>query len=186
VVNGNGQVTVYFAGTGSIFQWEQQSGLSVPIAPTTINVQSLRTDGTRIAFSDGVPSGNVVTASGCGCILNSLDVSQKTETALSTNMTDFAIADGLIAWFEGAVGTGTGTVKSFDGTSITTLSTMASQFYGTGGGNVLFVANKQLVAQTPRGAETLLHSAPSSALISGNYAYYVTGPDNTVYRATLN
>jgi hypothetical protein len=176
-----GEVTVYFIANGTVYRWNQSSDESVAVATTRgIVPGQLRTDGERVAWDD--------TNSGCPCIfaLHSLDISQNAVTDLSQDERGgFAIADGTLAWIEGS--SGSGAVKTFDGTSISTLESTATTLYGTSLGSVLFANNSKLIAQGAHGGQIVVDDAvPTSALIVGNVVYYVTGPTNILYRATLN
>ncbi len=205
---GNGGITLFYGsnltdsgGTGiGIRQWDQGSGQSISIAEDYALWQiNQQTDGTRLAWQVG-PRGTKSPPYS----LKVLDIASGIQQVLSTTMnadptrTDsargqFYLADGLLAWGEGT--TSNGAIEAWDGTTVTTVSSLgSSKLYGVGGGYVLFVEDSKLyVWSAAAGRRLLLDTTPippqnygKSPQIHGKTVYFMVGRNLSLHRITLD
>lgn len=164
-----------------IDRWNQGTNQVIPLATGNLWQLSPQTDGIRVAWQSGalgVESGPYS--------LVSYDIASSTPATLSTTMSQFQLADGILAWVES--GSNTTLIKASDGTTVTTVSALtSSHFYGTGGGYVLFgEASKLYVWSAAAGRQLLFDAVPNTARISGKAVYFTNGTQQLLYAVTLN
>lgn len=164
-----------------INSWTQSSGQITSLATAAEWQLYPMTDGTRVAWQSGPVGSSMAPYS-----LVSYDIASSAQTTVSTTMSKFQLADGILAWAES--GSNTTLIKASDGTTITTVSSLTSSyFYGTGGGYVLFSeASKLYVWSAIGGRQLILDAIPGSAVISGKTVYFTNGIQQLLYAVTLN
>lgn len=121
-----------------------------------------QTDGTTVAWQTGPDrpfSGpfNLV----------AYNIATAAENTLSSTMSQFQLADGLLGWAES--GSNTTLIKAYDGRTVTTISSLtSSHFYGAGGGYVLFGEDSKLyVWSAAAERQLILDAVPDTAEIAG-------------------
>jgi hypothetical protein len=164
-----------------IDSWNQTSNVITPLATGSLWQLRPQTDGTRVAWEVGALGDETGPYS-----LISYDIASATQATLSTTMTQFQLADGVLAWVES--GSNTTTIKASVGSTVTTISALTSTvFYGTGGGYVLFAeASKLYVWSAAGGRQLVFDAVPDVARISGTTVYFTNGKQQLLYSVPLN
>jgi hypothetical protein len=177
----NGQLTLFywaeFAGTTganayNVMRWDQSTGASVALTNDGVSLYP-QTDGVRVAWQS--PPLQLPYS------LTTRDLASNTTTVLSTDMTVFQLANGLLGWRDGtgiraSVGTTTSTISTLQGTS----------FVGSSGGYVVFEENTKLYAWSPAGGRQLLfEAAPGQVHLTGKTVYFTNGNQQVLYAVTL-
>jgi hypothetical protein len=186
-------LTLYFMGDAaansiSMNSWDRNTGQVTPIASDPnlwqINPQ---TDGVRVPWettprqAQQMPPYTLVAA----------NVGSTLPSTLSTNMTQFQLADSLLVWTELNSADSTLAIKVSDGSTITTVSSRTStHFFGTGGGYVLFAEDSMpYVWGQTTGKQLLLESIPGMtpgiAMINGKVVRFLNGKQQLLYAITL-
>lgn len=161
--------------------WVQNSNQITPLATGSLWQTDPQTDGTRVAWRSGAVGGGPGPSS-----LIATDIASSSQSTLSTTMSKFKLADGILAWAEN--GSNTTMIKASDGTTVTTISALTSSvLYGTGGGYVLFGEDSKLyVWSSAAGKQVILDAVPDTAAISGKTVYFTNGIQQLLYSVTLN
>ena len=169
-----------------INSWTQSSGQITPLATAAEWQLDPMTDGTRVAWESNTTGDSTPPYS-----LISYDIASQAQTTLSTTMSKFQLADGILAWSES--GSNTTLIKASDGTTVTTVSSLTSSvLYGTGGGYVLFGEGVEALRMDRHGRQAtdsgrcselyrhfwedgLLHKRDSTAPLRCNVELMLTG-----------
>jgi len=192
----------YWAQTGSggttsnfdVYQWSSSTNTSILVSNSGFRSIYPQTDGIRVAWSQAPTS----TANGGLSSLITRSVSGVVNTTLSAGMSNFKVADGVVAWVEGvsstnAQGIQTTTVtalKALNPSGVTSIVTSSptAELYGIGKGMVVFgVQNKTYIwsAASPQISSLLIDTAPGNTLISGSTLYFTQGANQAVYKVTI-
>jgi hypothetical protein len=176
----NGQLILYFlAQDGNVYRWRQDTGVTTALTSSGLDC-CVQTDGVRAAWEEAPANGwspsNLV----------ALDIASGAQQTLSTSVSRFSLADGLLAWSEKT--SNSAAVKVSDGNTITTLTTRTtSLLFRAGGGHVAYQDDFKLYAWDPgTGAHVVLEASPGQVFLSGNVLYFTNGARQTVYAVTLN
>jgi hypothetical protein len=183
-----GQLVLYYSATTSatstdVYRWNQATGVSTRITSGGIYQSSPQTDGVRVAWQTASVNG------GCslgGCGLSVLNIATSAIQSVSQIMSNFALADGLLAWTEKS--TASGGLKVSDGTTTTVLSTQSTaQLFGVSTGYVLFENNGFMYDwSSAAGARVLFNAVPQQqAMIAGKTVYFTNGSTEALYQVTL-
>jgi hypothetical protein len=175
VVSGS-VISVYFATTTDIEQWDTQSQVSTSLASPASAVASLVADGGLLAWADGASHQ----------VLHAINLGDGTATTLSSTMTQYFLSGGLLAWQEEPL-SAPDSVKQFDGTTVTTIASSNVTLFGTDSGYVLYATAVSTVAmlwaRNAAGTQLVANNS-ASALITTNLVYYIDG-DGQLEVATL-
>lgn len=177
-----------------VYQWSSSTNASTLVSNSGFSSIYPQTDGIRAAWSQTLTS----TATAGPASLISKSVSGGANTTLSTGMSNFKVADGIVAWVENATSTNAQDMQSITITGIkalntsgvtTTVTTSANAvLYGTGNGMVVYGAqNKTYTWSGANGPHSslLIDTTPGQTLISGSTFYFTQGANQAVYKVAL-
>lgn len=180
--NVNNDITVFYSVEGqagsnlsNVYSWDQATGISTQLSSDGQS-GAPQTDGTTVAWES--PNGTTYT-------LTAENIASRSVVTLSTNMTSFALNDGLLAWAElSSNGTGQ-SIKAWNGSSISTITNLSSsKLFGSSGGFVAYQAGGQLYDWSPAGGSVLLfNGTPDPVLLDGSTLYFPNGASSQVLYA---
>ena len=162
-------------------RWDQATGVSTAVTSDGISLYP-QTDGLGVAWESRTVS--LLTPFS----LITHDLSSGATAVLSTGMSSFKLANGLLGWVDQtSVGTYVVTsqaIRAWDGATTTTLpSLLNSVFFGSSGGYVAFQESGKLYAWSPASGRTLLFDGPPGQVhLTGKTVYFV---QQVLYAVTL-
>ena len=185
----------YWANTGTssydVYQWNSATRSSTKLSGGTTRSIYPQTDGQRVAWSQTPTSGSGTNS------LMAQSVNGGAQTLLSTDMINFNLAGGVMAWIEGTTSTNaqgistttiTGLKASNSGGTVTTITSNSSAtLYGVGGGHVVYGLQGRLFDWNASTAisSLLVDTLPAMVIVSGNTLYFTLGSSQAVYQITL-
>ena len=185
----------YWANTGTssydIYQWNSATRSSTKLSGGTTRSIYPQTDGQRVAWSQTPTSGSGTNS------LMAQSVNGGAQTLLSTDMINFNLAGGVLAWIEGTTSTNaqgistttiTGLKASNSGGTVTTITSNSSAtLYGVGGGHVVYGLQGRLFDWNASTAisSLLVDTLPAMVIVSGKTLYFTLGSSQAVYQITL-
>ena len=185
----------YWANTGTssydVYQWNSATRSSTKLSGGTTRSIYPQTDGQRVAWSQTPTSGSGTNS------LMAQSVNGGAQTLLSTDMINFNLAGGVLAWIEGTTSTNaqgistttiTGLKASSDGGTVTTITSNSSAtLYGVGGGHVVYGLQGRLFDWNASTAisSLLVDTLPAMVIVSGKTLYFTLGSSQAVYQITL-
>ena len=185
----------YWANTGTssydVYQWNSATRSSTKLSGGTTRSIYPQTDGQRVAWSQAPTSGSGTSS------LMAQSVNGGAQTLLSTDMINFNLAGGVLAWIEGTTSTNaqgistttiTGLKASNSGGTVTTITSNSSAtLYGVGGGHVVYGLQGRLFDWNASTAisSLLVDTLPAMVIVSGNTLYFTLGSSQAVYQITL-
>jgi hypothetical protein len=164
----------------NVFHWDQSTGQTSALTSES-NSGYPQTDGHRVAWQIG----SLATNPPFGLV--ALDIPSGTQQTLSSTMSRFQLADGVLAWAEQTPSSAD--IMASNGTTTSTVSSrVSSVLFGTGGGYVAFEEDSKLhVWSAAGGRQLIFDAAPGGVLVSGKTVYFITGNrQKAVYSVTLN
>ena len=185
----------YWANTGTssydVYQWNSATRSSTKLSGGTTRSIYPQTDGQRVAWSQTPTSGSGTNS------LMAQSVNGGAQTLLSTDMINFNLAGGVLAWIEGTTSTNaqgistttiTGLKASNSGGTVTTITSNSSAtLYGVGGGHVVYGLQGRLFDWNASTAisSLLVDTLPAMVIVSGKTLYFTLGSSQAVYQITL-
>ncbi len=185
----------YWANTGTssydVYQWNSATRSSTKLSGGTTRSIYPQTDGQRVAWSQALTSGSGTNS------LMAQSVNGGAQTLLSTDMINFNLAGGVLAWIDGTTSTNaqgiatttiTGLKASSDGGTVTTITSNSSAtLYGVGGGHVVYGLQGRLFDWNASTAisSLLVDTLPAMVIVSGKTLYFTLGSSQAVYQITL-
>jgi hypothetical protein len=180
--SGPGQISLYF--------FDRTTETTTQFTPNDGRYKSPQSDGVRVAWArEGVPLSPPYsqTPPDTLFVASFANPGPASTTQLSTQMLEFRLADGTLAWTEPyqnsrvlKVDDASGTIVASEGFDI--------EIYGTSGGHVLFAENdKVYLWSRSAGKRLLLPGTPHRATINGGVVFLVTGfnEGQSIYRVDL-
>ncbi len=172
-----------------IFHWNSASQQFVKITTGAALDYNPQTDGTLLAWKSGTPPGSY------GLVMTSI-AAPNVQTLLSPNAYGgFQLRDGLLAWAEGNVLVqppqipGPGTIKAYDGQTVSTLGTAAYAYVvATGGGAVVYTTGATQDQSTTflwtptQPSRIVIAGDVLSCILSGQFLYFTSGQNQVLYR----
>ena len=185
----------YWANTGAssydVYQWNSATRSSTKLSGGTTRSIYPQTDGQRVAWSQAPTSGSGTNS------LMAQSVNGGAQTLLSTDMINFNLAGGVLAWIDGTTSTNaqgiatttiTGLKASSDGGTVTTITSNSSAtLYGVGGGHVVYGLQGRLFDWNASTAisSLLVDTLPAMVIVSSKTLYFTLGSSQAVYQITL-
>lgn len=189
----NGVVNLLFSvyyghGNSSTYRWTSDTAKTVLFTDKGAGVDApgLQTDGARVAWPDTrLTFGKVA--------LRAQPVNGTLSTVLATDIANFFLRDGVLAWLEVQSGTGQKLQASTSsGTTVvssTAPGALPSVLYGTSGGIVVYGELGKIRSWNSADAKSTLRldgPPAESILLTGKVMYFVLGADNRLYKVPLN
>ena len=192
----NGQLNLFYWATmqsstltnlNNVYRWNQASNTSTPLSQDGQSIAP-QTDGVTVAWeSSPTPLSPPLT-------LYEYGLTSSTLSTLSTGMTQFELASGLLGWVEQTTSSGnystvlTQTIKASSATTISSISTLLSSvFFGSSGGYIVFQENGKLYAWSPaKGRQLLFDASAGQVRLTGKIVYFVNGNQQVVYAVSLD
>ena len=185
----------YWANTGAssydVYQWNSATRSSTKLSGGTTRSIYPQTDGQRVAWSQAPTSGSGTNS------LMAQSVNGGAQTLLSTDMINFNLAGGVLAWIDGTTSTNaqgiatttiTGLKASNSGGTVTTITSNSSAtLYGVGGGHVVYGLQGRLFDWNASTAisSLLVDTLPAMVIVSSKTLYFTLGSSQAVYQITL-
>lgn len=167
--------------TQNVLRWDQTTNTSSQL---TSDGQSYlpQTDGIRAAWESGTSKSSITAE---GLTLNAMDLASGNTQVLSTTMSAFQLADGVLGWLEQT--SATQAIKASDGTTTSTVSALlGTTFYGASGGYVVFEESGSLYAWSPGGGRQLIFDAqPGQLTLTEKTVYFTNGNQQVLYSVAL-
>lgn len=193
----NGDLAVFYTATGpanssNVYSWDQATGISTQLSSDGLSggpqpggfSGGPETDATTVAWA----SSNGMIADQNIYTLTAENIASRSDVTLSTNMTSFALGDGVLAWVElSSNGTGQ-SIKAWNGSAIVTITNLSSsKLFGSSGGYVAYQVAGQLYDWSPTGGSVLLFNAvPGSVLLDGSMLYFTNGTSQALYAVQMH
>lgn len=195
----NGVPQVYYwteSGTAAavnVYAWNAASGSSVAVTSDNRSLYP-QADGTYLAWQTA-PAGASAGSAGL-YTLNAEAIGSGAPTALSTQMTQFSLAGGLLGWVDGSVTSQfpspvitAQAVRAWDGSQVRTVASAAGvQLIGSNGGLLGYQQGGESLLWSPAaGSRVVLEAPPSQPpLLSDSTLYFTTGAQNVLYGVPLH
>jgi Bacterial Ig domain len=180
--------------TFDVYQWTSSTNSSTMLSSGGARSIYPQTDGIRAAWSQAPTTSTI---GGLGSLV-SRSVSGGVNTTLSTSMSNFKVAGGLIAWVEGTSSTNSQGIQtttitglkasSANGVTNSISSAPTAVLYGVGNGVVVYGASNKTYtwsAANGQSSNLLIDTTLGQVLISGSTMYFTQGSSQAVYKLQI-
>jgi hypothetical protein len=166
----------------NIYSWNQATNASTQLTSDGHSIYP-QTDGTSVAWESSPLSPPLV--------LTTEAILSGSPAVLSTNMSNFQLNSGVLAWLEQTISASTVTaqaIKVSNGGTVSTLTNvLSSVLFGSNGGFVAYEQGGSLYDWSAAGGPVLLFdAAPSQVHLASSTLYFTNGASQTVYSVPMH